>query len=207
MTIDLALYSTIKDKVCISYLGNCDEYLYQLVYFRETIEQSLKGIEVFLCSRDISFHHIKNNKKVISFSELKQQKLNYGKIFEISSNATCHPVEKFLEESDIKIVPSEINLPLENKKCLIVTKGNWPTTDLSDVNTKKLVNLCESYGLFPELEGTIEDVGHVWGIESWQLWKHAELYQKNCLLVPNSTGTNFYKKTFPKMKIIKDFDI
>lgn len=202
MTIDLSLYSKIKDKCCIAYLGNSEEYLYQLSTLRGNIEAQMPGLTVYIAARDISFHHIQGLDNILKESELQTRKLDFGFIHEILCDVDNHPVAKLLDDSGVAFLDLHNECPAPNDRCLIVPNGAYPTRNLTDAQTQQLMDLAVSRGLKPEFGDDPTGVGQVYGVECWQLWKHcSQVAQKGSVLVVSGNGTKFFSTNFPCMEV------
>jgi hypothetical protein len=202
--IDLPVYCKTKDKCCLAYFGDCEEYLLQLAYFRSNMEAQLPGLTIYIAARDASFHHLRPYTNVLSMNDLRSRKPEFGYLREILCDTESHPIEKLLLESGIFWLDQSYEREPQNNRCLIVPQSGYPTCPLTDAQVQKLVSVATSRGLRPEFGDDPTGVGHVWGVESWQVWKHAScMIKAGTLLVPTGVGTRFYRSTFSAMEVLE----
>lgn len=200
--IEFTKYASIKDRYCLSYYGNCDEYLLQLSLLKPIIESQFKGIQIYIGCRDDKKILFKENDFVLEKSKISKQHSNFGYLREITFNGKNHPIEMLINECEIKNI--NITDCLKNdytNKCVIITKGNYPTVSLDQnkINLLKKIAIQNSFEYF--LDQDTADAGLVMGVESWGLFEAASRGIKT-KLYPTGIGANLYKSMFPKANII-----
>jgi hypothetical protein len=194
-------YVSIKNNYCVCYFGPVDEYLLQLSLLKPIIEEQFKGINFFIGCRDEKVAKLNGN-SILRLSELKVKRFDFGHIREIAYNGSSHPVEDFINESNLKNIVVCDNLKKEpTEKCVIITKGNYPTVSLDSKRTQVLEKIASSEGYRPEVDGNIEGAGLVMGVESYDLFYAASQGIKT-RLVKTGIGHNLFKNMFPKCDLL-----
>jgi hypothetical protein len=188
--ISVPQYALIKDKICMSYFGNCNEYLIQLKLLRPFMLQKFPGIEIYLSCKDEVFHLLEE--KTIKRSDFKKE--NFAFTYEIKCNMIEHPIEKLMEESEIEILPIKQKREL-NKTFSIFPDGVLPTKSLTDNQIKEIKKMAIN-------KGYVEDKNGDWiiGVENEFLFNVGE---KKASLIPTGLGTNLFKKMFFDCEILK----
>jgi len=200
--INFTKYASIKDRYCLNYFGNCDEYLLQLFLLKPIIENQFKGIQIYIGCREDKKLLFQNNNFVLEKSKISKEYLNFGHVREITFNGKDHPIEMFIEESGISNIEI-INQLQKNytKKCVIITKANYPTVSLNQDEINLLKKIATQNGFEYVLDDSVSEAGLVLGVESWGLFEAASKGVKTKLW-PSGIGTNLYKLMFPKGEII-----
>jgi hypothetical protein len=195
--IEFPKYVNIKDNYCVCYFGPADEYLLQLSLLKPVIESQFGDINLFIGCRDEKIDKL-NCDSVLKLSELKLKRLDFGHIREIKYNGLTHPVEDFVNESNMQniVVCNELKKQ-HTTKCVIVSKGNYPTVSLDSKKIETLKRMAASEGYSPEVDGDISEAGLVMGVESYDLFLAASQGIKT-RLVKTGIGHNLFKKMFPK---------
>lgn len=195
--MEFSKYCKIKNNYCICYFGSADEYLLQLKFLKPIIEQYYKGIKIFIGCIDEKISIIEKFDEKFKMSEFKLKRYDFSHIKEIKFNGRNHPIEEFLEKSEIKqfVVCNKLNEEYSTK-CVIVTKGNYPTNSLENYKIDKLKKIARQNGFDPVLDESINDAGLVMGVESYNLFLAASKGIKTTL-VPTGLGTRLYKNMFP----------
>lgn len=204
MAFPLPDYAKIKDKYCICYTGNNIEYIVQLLYLRPHIEEELPGIQIYIGYPSRHEHLVEGHARVVRAEDIDPKKREYAYIRQIRCDQISHPVENLLEESRLTLPTLETPtlVQTEIKRCAIYPKGGLPTKWLTQQQTDNLFHLCRGKGYQPVLEGDLETVGWVIGVEN------APLFQAACKgiktsLVPTGVGTRLYQRLFPTGEILK----
>jgi hypothetical protein len=201
--IEFVKYAKIKDSYCICYFGLSDEYLIQLKLLKNIIEKNYKKIKIFIGCKDEKYSIFENKDYILKLSELKSRRFNFGYIREIKFNGRTHPIEDLILESEISDITVCSELKKEyTRKCVIVTKGNYPTICLTDDRVQKLKKIASVEGFDVCIDECISDAGMVMGVESPDLFQAASQGTRT-KLYPSGIGTNLYKLMFPKGEILR----
>jgi hypothetical protein len=200
--IEFLKYAKIKDSYCVCYFGLSDEYLIQLNLLKNIIEKNYSKIKIFIGCRDEKYQIFDNKDYILRASELRMRRFDFGHIRELRYNGKTHPVEDLIKESEISdlSVCNTINNEFTTK-CVIVSKGNYPTVSLTNDKIEKLKRIATSEGFNPLLDDSIHNAGLVMGVESVELFQAASQGIKT-RLCPSGIGTNLYKSMFPKGEIL-----
>jgi hypothetical protein len=199
MPIPLPSYVKIKDKLCIAYFGNSNEYLIQLKLLRPYIERTFYGLHIYIACDDSVFNLLENEKNVVKRSEFKES--NYGHTKHINCNMQDHPIEVLFSESDIEIPIITLENNQKSKKCLIYPHGNYPTKSLTEEQIKKLTKIYKNQGFQVEIDGKLDFNSMIIGVENEQLFLAASNNAKT-ILINTGIGSNLFKKMFPKNEIL-----
>lgn len=202
MPIPLPDYVKIKDNYCIAYFGHNKEYILQLKLLRPFMEANFPGVKVYLACRQDALSLLDKEINVLSQEDLKTSKNNFAYIRELTSNMESHPIEDFMNESDIPYGPITTESEMTHKKVVLLTNGVIPVKSLSGNQIKAAINYIKNCGNEPELNSSIEDAGWVIGVENEKLYKSAQLGKKTTL-IPTGFGENLFKKMFPNADILR----
>ena len=192
--IALSSYVHIKNKYCICYLGNCNDYLVQLLYLRPHIEQQLSGIELYICYRDASSYLVQGYERIVNANEIEEKKKEFAHLRVLECNLQTHPVWDLLTESDLKI-PRFPTIKSQTTKCVIYPKGFIPTRSLTPNETEMIKSKYTKAGWQVQIEGSPDGAGLVIGVENEQLFRAAFTGVKTAL-VPTGVGTELYSHLF-----------
>lgn len=192
MPIPLFQYAQIKDNYCFAYYGSCNEYLVQLLYIRDFLEDAFQGTNIYISCRDNVQHLVEGHKNIIFKSNIQESKKQLAYIREITSNCKDHPILSILEECDIQI-KHKPQIFSEFKNYLICPQGSESTSPLTIDQIKFLEHYCNNKGY--KKATSIVDAGWVLGTECEDLYRAAAKGIKTSL-VPTGIGTTFYKKLF-----------
>lgn len=199
--IEFEKYAQIKNRYCLCYFGTSDEYILQLWLYKPIIEHKYPGLQLFLGCRDEAANLINDEKYILRLSDLKSRRLDFGHIREISFDGKNHPIEKFINETDLSECVTDEIVEEKTTQCVIITQGSYPTISLKENQIDYLKKMAISQGYSPILNSPIENSGLVMGVESFGLYKAASLGIET-QLVPTGLGTNLYRKMFPKGKVL-----
>jgi hypothetical protein len=191
-------YVKVKDLYGISYLGPSEEYLIQLDALRPHLASKFPDIQIALICRDRSLPHLSHIPNISTASEIPDQLLQE----EITYDGTRrHPIEMFLKECGITSYPVKIGDSIRTTRCVIITKGNYPTLSLTSEQIEVLKKIGKSEGYEVEIDTDVELSGLVMGVESLALFK-AAVAGVETRLVPTGIGTRLYKTMFPESQIL-----
>jgi len=201
--IDLEHYAQIKNNYCIGYFGTSDEHLIQLKLLRPHMEQRFPGLNIFLSCKDVSFGYLQGCDNVIKLSEVKKRKREFAHIKELRFDGNNHVIDQFLQTCGITNYAIDIeNPPVHTSLCNIITEGSYPTRNLIKREVDTLKRIARERGYTVEINGPIENVGLVAGVESIKLYEAAAKGIKT-LLVPTGLGERLYKSMFPNGEVLK----
>ena len=200
--ITLSHYSRIKDNYCISYFGPCEDYIVQLRLLRPFIEESLPGLRVYIACKDQSVHWLKDCDRIIKLSEIKIKRTDVAYTLELSFDGKYHPIQKLMDNINIKnyVIKNHCNEE-RTVKCVILTKGEFPTKSLSQHQIDVLADKVEKDGYEVYIDKPVEDSGLVIGVEHPGLF-HAASLGVNAILVSTGVGANLFKNMFPHLSVI-----
>jgi hypothetical protein len=199
--IEFSKYSKVKDRYCLCYFGSSDEYLVLLKILKKPIERHFPGLRLSFGCRDDKAHLLGVDSDVMKISEIKVRRNDFAHIRELMFNGATHPVEDLIKENGIAdcVVNAEIKEPL-TKKCVIITKGNYPTKGLERMQVDQLKKLAMESGFYVELDSDINNAGLVMGVESVWLFEAASRGIRT-KLVPTGIGLRLYKMMFPHSEV------
>ena len=201
MTVALPQYAKIKDRYCIVYLGNSSEYLVQLLLLRPNMEAKYPGIKVYIACLDEAFHIISGHERVLNYEELKINERNFSYIFNLKCNLTEHPVEAFMDESDIPIRININQAKPEKNRCVIMPSGAIPTRSMSSSQIDKCKQIACNRSMIPEVCNDIKNASLVMSVENEYLFA-AIAHGIPTALVPNGLGTNLYRKMLANAEVL-----
>lgn len=190
-------YAKVKDNYCICYFGYSDEYLVQLRLIKPLLEKRFPGLNICFGCKDDKKHLLKGCEPILEVSKIKVSKKGFAHIREVRCNNQTHPIEDLLDECGIKnSVIVKKNQPRLTSKCVIITKGNYPTRDLETREIQTLKIVAREDGFDIDVDGDIADASLVMGVESIGLFEAAARGVAT-QLVPTGLGTRLYKLLFP----------
>lgn len=194
--ISLPEYAKIKDNYCVCYFGPLDEYLLQLSLLKPAIERHFPGLRLFIGCRDDKAGAI-DSADVITMSDIRQNKFLVAHVRELRFNGSTHPVEDMLIEAGISnAVVTTNSQDSHTERCVILTKGNYPTISLNDDKVNRLKAMAIKEGFVPVVDQDTHGAGLVVGVESYQLFRAASMGIRT-KLIPTGVGTRLYEKMFP----------
>ena len=198
MSIPLPKYAEIKDKYCISYYGNCNEYLVQLKLLRPKIEETFPGLQVYIACKPEAFY-ILNKEKNIVYGQFNKE--DYAYVRELNCDMKTHPVEELMTESNIEFPifnTSRNNLG----NCMIYTKGNLPTKNMTEKDVAYCVDLADKRGWKHSIDKEITDETWIISVENEKLFEYGATGKYALTLVNKGIGENIFKKLFPVHEIL-----
>ena len=192
--IEFFRYANVKDKYCVCYFGNSDEYLVQLRLLKGLLEKRFPGVKInFGCKDDKS--HLLGGQS-LTISRIKADRYEFAHIREIAFNGITHPIEEFAKESDVVPRLEIVKLPRTTNRCVVVTQSNYPTRPMERERFRLLMSKIHNDGYDIELNTNINNASLVAGVESVQLFEAAAQGIRT-ILVPTGVGENLYKTMFP----------
>jgi len=200
MSVPLPTYAKIKDRYCIAYFGNCNEYLIQLKLLRPHIQKIYPGIKIYLVCKDDAFHFLKDEINTLSRSEYDKNMFAYTR--ELTCDMQSHPVEDLLKESNIPKLLAKFEHRKGGNNCCIYPRGCLPTKSLTDTQLQKVINHVKSKNLNPVVEGELESAGYVIGVEN-EYTALAPIKGIKTTLIPTGIGENLYKSIYSGLDIYK----
>lgn len=199
--IDFAKYAKIKDNYCLCYFGPNEEYLIQLKLLKPTIEARFPGIRLGFGCRDELAHLFGPEHAVMRLSEIKVKREEFGHVNEIRFNNVTHPVEDFLDECGVEHRAIPRQQRERSAKCVIVTKGHYPTKNLEVAQIERLTRTAKGENYQIDVDGDVHGAGLVMGVESRKLFEAAQRGTE-VRLVPTGLGTRLYKQCFPDLIVL-----
>lgn len=197
MNIPLPTYAKIKDKYCITYFGNCNEYLVQLRLLRPVMEATFPGIQVYIAHKQSASHIFQNSERTLTREQLENNKHEFAYIRELVCDMEKHPIESFMLESDIPLEPVS-PIPTDGQRTFILTRGTLPTKSL----TQKQIETVQRLAPGAEINGHIDGAGWVIGVEHEDLFEAAAKGIKTTL-IKTGIGENIYKRLFPEGRLLE----
>jgi hypothetical protein len=202
--IDFPKYAQIKDRYCVCYFGQSDEYVLQLALLKPLIESKYQGLKLYLGCKDETVDKLKlDQAQILKLSDLRSRRLEFGHMREIKFDGKNHPIEVFAKECDLPNYAVCQKIQDEKTiRCVIITQGAYPTVSLNQNQTDYLVKITKQLGFSPEINTTIENSGLVIGVESFDLFKAASQGIET-KLISTGLGSNLYSMMFPHGEILK----
>lgn len=201
MGIPLPTYAKIKDKYCIAYYGNNNDYLVQLKLLRPFMEKTFPGVQVYIAHRD-NTQTLRDIERTLTRSELEASRGDFAYVRELTCDMVNHPVELFMDESKIPCGPIPTEAAPETNVCVLVTQSMLPTRSLTASETEEWRAMICAEGCNCIVDGDISQAQYVIGVESDKLF---EAGAKGCRvsLIPTGIGENLFKRMYPKGKVLK----
>lgn len=199
MSIPLTQYAKIKNKYCISYYGNSNEYLVQLKFVRPHIERVYPGIQLYLACKDETFYLLEDEPRTLKRSEYCKDNFAYTR--ELNCDMHSHPVEQILKESNISKIPFNTTL-MTGTNCCIYPRGALPTKSLTQSQIQQVMIYARSKNMNPVLEGDLQTASCVIGVEN-EYTSLAPIKGIKTILVPTGIGENLYKSLYSNIDILK----
>lgn len=166
------------------------------------MESSFPGIKVYLSCQKDSLYLLKEEERILTKEQLKENKNLFGYIRELLCDMQSNPVEEFMNESEIKYGPIVLNQNTNNKKCVLLTDGNAPVKSLTEDQIKSAKKHIQEKGYHLEVNGKTEDAGWIVGVENEDFYQCAA-EGKAVTLIPTGFGENLFKKMFPSGQVLK----
>ena len=200
--LTLEQYASIKDSLGLCYCGFSDEYIVQLKAIRPYLEGQFPNLKITIICKDESFDLLRGAERVAKFSELPSLNLMHIEHIVYDASKRKHPIESILKECGLLEYPVDIGNSPRTTRCVIMTKGSFPTNPLSERQIESLCKIAKSERYEVELDTNVENSGLVMGVESRGLFE-AAVAGIETRLVPTGIGTRLYEIMFPQGKIIK----
>jgi len=200
--IRFSQYAKVRNNYCLCYFGYSDEYLVQLRLLRPILERNFPGINICLGCKDDKTQLLDKSQPILTLSKIKVHRNDFAHIRELRCNGRTHPVEDLLKESEIQnaIVVSNLQ-PRHTSKCVILTKGAYPTRNLEEREIRELKTMAKEEDYEVEMDADITDASLVMGVESLALFEAAGQGIKT-KLAPTGLGACLYKLMFPRGQVI-----
>ncbi len=194
--IEFSKYAKIKDNYCVCYFGPSNEYLFQLKLLKPIIEKQFSGLKLFFGCRDEKTSLFEDQNFVLKVTELKERRHDFAHIHELRFNSIIHPVEEFLNDSEILNWDIGVTEKQDcGNKCVIITQGNYPTRNLEIREIDILKRQAKELGYETVINENINGAGLVVGVESYAIFDAASRGIKT-KLIPSGFGTRLYQKMF-----------
>lgn len=166
------------------------------------MESTFPGIQVYLSCRDEHMYLLKDQEKTICKTDLKDAKNKFAYIREIYCDLTKHPVESFMNESDIPIKTNCLPKVEKPSSSVLITRCVPPVKNLTHKQIKEILEILKNRHLVPAINKPIDQYDLVVGVESEEIYEAAAL-GKQIILIPTGFGENLFKSMFPWIEIMK----
>jgi len=165
------------------------------------MEKTFPGVKVFLSARDEYMYLLKNQERIISKTQLKENRQNFSYIRELFTDMTNHPIEAFMNESDIPCGPifSEKSSN-ESQNCVLLTTCNPPVRELTGLQISNIIKFIKNCGCNPAINEKINNFDWVVSVENEFLYEAASS-GKRTTLIPTGFGENLFRRMFPQAEI------
>ena len=165
------------------------------------MEATFPGVKVYLSCREDSLYLLKNEERIITKEELKDNKHMFGYVRELTCDMQSNPVEEFMNESSIPCGPIRENQISANNDCVLLTNGIQPVASLNGNQIKAAIEYIRKNGSEPVINGKDKHYGWWIGVECDQMYEAAS-WGKRITLIPTGFGENLFKKMFPGIQIL-----
>lgn len=187
-------YTKIKDSYCISYFGNCNEYIIQLYLLIPSIEKQYPGLDFYIACKEDQKALCPKSHKVITQEQLKKAKFGYVKSF--NCNMRSHPIESFLKENEIPLEMEPIQINKTQGPIVLSTKSRLPTKPPKEQEIEKIIKKFPGI-LINEKE---TEASLLVSVENEYLYLAASKGVPT-ILIPTGFGENLYKRMFSNGQI------
>lgn len=191
-------YKRVKNKYCIAYFGNHNDYILLLKFLRPYIERQFNGTQIYIACKDESFYLLQNEPRVVKKSEFDKNNYCYVRYLTLNMTKNIHPIYELLVESDIKTPKFEFINNLEHKYFDICANAILPNKSITDIQKEKIISIFKNRGL---IFSSDRENCHLISVEN-------EIFTKNilsgikCTLIDTGLGSKLYKLIFPSLEII-----
>lgn len=195
-------YAKVKDRYCLCYFGHSDEYLILFKIICPLLEKAMPGLKLTFGCKDDKIDLVSDCDSIMKLSEIKVRRDDFGHLKEMRYNGKTHPVEDLIKECGVRqLAVSTQPRVAHTTKCVIVTKGNYPTIQLNQKQVMILKRIASEKGYNPEIDTSVKDAGLVMGVESVDLFQaaHQGIQTK---LAPTGIGTWLYSNLFPSGEVL-----
>ena len=184
------------------YYGHAKDLILEIILLLPQIRSNYPELNIFISCNDQYSYLFEKDANFIPKSQIKDQKKKLACLRELIYQDK-HPLEEFLNESDIKIKPiCQHEICRAGKIASLIPQNNFPVKSLTSIQIQKVIDWCEQQGIAVKINEKIENVDCVIGVESEEIIKSASLGMK-VFLVPTGLGENILRQMFPKMAILK----
>ena len=111
-----------------------------------------------------------------------------------------HPVERLLDDSDIRVVFA--NDKPSGKTCCILSEGHFPTISLTELQIAAIKMKFVTKGYDVYVNTCWDQCGLLIGVEN-KLFYEGVFNGKAGILINTGVGANFFKKIFPNCGILQ----
>ena len=129
------------------------------------MEKTFPGVKVYIACQESSMYLLEKEERIIGKEELNCKRDMFSYIREISCNLKSHPIEDFMDESDIPCGPI-IQNSSKFGNCVLLTSGIFPVKSLTGSQIKQAIQYVEKKGCSIRLNESIEDADWVIGVEN-----------------------------------------
>lgn len=169
------------------------------------MEAKFPGVKVFLACKDSYLYLLQGEQRIVGEAQLKANKNEYAYIRELTCDMKSHPVEAFMNESEIPCGPIIEKLH-ENyhSPVLIFSEALSPTRSLTPAQVEKVVEFTKGKGGNLVKINPKNNFDGRWaiGVECEELFRAGAMGLR-VTLIPTGFGENLFKKMFPSGEIFR----
>ncbi len=168
------------------------------------MEASFPEIKIFISCRDEHMYLLNGQERIVQKSKVIENKNQFAYIREICNNQQTHPVEDFMNESEIyfsKIANQNSKYSVPGS-CVLLTQSNQPTKQLTSYQLQKITEHVEKFHIDIQINKPPESFDWIIGVENELLYDQAAKGKK-VTLIPTGVGENLFKNMFPDAEILK----
>ena len=190
----------VRNKYCCCSFGNNNDHVLMLKHIRPHVEMALPGLQMHIACRDESFYLLQDEPRVTPKSGFDRN--NYSFVREIRPDASCHPIQRLLEESQIPapVLRSSVSHPTE--KVYLSTHALYPCRPVSDRDRDSIAKRISDEGRRICLDEAYDGFSSVVATEG-ELLMMGCLAGADCTLIETGVGTGLMKSMFPFLKTIR----
>lgn len=197
--LPLHKYARVKDRVCVAYSGECDEYVTLLAFARTFAERQLPGINLYVACRPKLAATFGPDARVIGLDRVTADPSQFSAVREIRCDMARHPVEIFFADAGVSVSgPRTAARP--TRTCVISTVGTGATQSMTAAQIEAAKVMARGWDV--RVNGDHRDAGWVIGVESVALFEAAVAGVETSLF-PTGLGTALYAEWFPAGKTVK----
>lgn len=190
----------VRNKYCCCSFGNNNDYILMLKHIRPYVEASLPGLQMHIACRDESFYLLQDEPRVTPKSGF--DKNNYSFVREVRPDASAHPIQKMLDESQIPIPTIRSSSSHPTHKVYVSIQSLYPCRPVPDRKRESIVREIESSGRRCCMDEPYDGVSSVVATEG-ELLMAACLAGADCALLDTGVGGRLMRSMFPSLRTIR----
>lgn len=202
MPIPFSKYLIVKDKVCVTYFGECDETLVQLRGIRPCLEAAFPGLHIHFACKDSALHLLGVDRMAIAQTRFREERREFGAIYDITGHGSFQPVERFLDDCGVAPPRLGISGSTSGRRCVVCDTGVLPTKSMTAQQSQRVIAEVRSRGYRAEFGGDVAGADWVVGVEGVPLYE-AAFAGVETTLVATGVGTTFFRKLFPGYRVLE----